>query len=179
MAEWTRSRGDQQVAHEFYLGNPNTSREEIALVNVLSSKVPNVEFEGWDPRLGAGAERLTPIEDLKEVWIGPHIHQVTKTNISLYAEEKRELVDWLQRNVDLFVYAPSYISGIDTKVVSLRLAIHPSAKLVEKRKHKAGEEKRATIDKGVEKLCNTRFITETKHLTWLDNIVLVLKANNK
>lgn len=49
--------------------------------------------------------------------------------------------------------------GIDTKVVSHRLAIHPSTKPVAQRKWKLGEEKRVAVDEEVEKLSNAKFIT--------------------
>lgn len=71
------------------------------------------------------------------------------------------------------------MSGIDTKVVSHRLAFLLSAKPVAQRKRKMGKEKRATIDERVEKLTNIGFITEAKYLTWMANVVLVQKAKNK
>lgn len=62
------------------------------------------------------------------------------------AEEERELVDQLIKNVNLFFRALYDISGIDTKVVSDYLAIHPSIKPVAQRKRKLGKEKRVAID---------------------------------
>lgn len=70
------------------------------------------------------------------------------------------------------------MSGIDTKVVSHRITIHPSAKLVAWRKRNVCKENRPAIDEDVEKLSKTRFINETNP-TWLDNVVLVRKANNR
>lgn len=60
-------QGDQQVACESYMSNLETTREELILVDVHPFKVPNACLEGWDPRLCAEPELLTPIEDLKEV----------------------------------------------------------------------------------------------------------------
>lgn len=85
--------GDEQVAHECYLNSLETSRQELALVDDHSFECPNVDFEGCDPRLGAEMEWPTPIEHLKEVQICPHVHQVTNIGSSLFAREKRELVD--------------------------------------------------------------------------------------
>lgn len=76
------------------------------------------------------------IEDLEEVQIGPHAHQVTKISTSLFVEEEQELVDRLRINVNMFAWPPSDMLGIYTKVVSHRLTIHPSTKLVEQRKRK-------------------------------------------
>lgn len=93
--------------------------------------------------------------------------------------EKYELIDQLIRNVNLFAWTPSYISGIDTRVVPHFLVVNPSSKLVAQRKKKVGEEKRTTIDEEVGKLSNVWFITEKKYPTWFANMVLVRKAVNK
>lgn len=69
---------------------------------------------------------------------------------------------------------------IDTKVVSHPLIIHPNAKLVEQRKWKVGEEKRAVIDEEVGKLSYIGFITQINYLpTYLADMVLVKKANKR
>lgn len=115
--------------------------------------------------MGTEEELLTPIEDLKNVQIGPHTHQVTKMSTLLSAWEEREPVDQLRRNVNLFAWAPSDMPGIGIKVISHRLAIHPSSRPVVQRKWKVDKEKRVGINEEVEKLCNTRFITETKYST--------------
>lgn len=95
------------------------------------------------------------------------------------AREERELVDQLQINVNLFVLTPSDIRGINAKIVTHHLTIHPSAKPVVQRKQKVGEEKRATIDEELKNLSSARFITEIKYTTWLTNVVLLRKANKK
>lgn len=76
------------------------AREELALVDAPPYEVPNTYHECWDPRLDPEVEVLTSIEDLKEVHIGPHAHQVTKIGTSLFEEEERELVDRLIKNVE-------------------------------------------------------------------------------
>lgn len=88
--------GDEKVARECYLNNLETSRQELALVDNHSFECPNADFEGCDPKLGAEMERPTAIEHLKEVQIGPHVHQVTNIGSSLFAREKWELFDRLR-----------------------------------------------------------------------------------
>lgn len=105
-------------------------KEEIALVGDPSPKLV-ADTDIWDPRLGKDNERLTPTEDLKEVWIGPSTHQVTKIGISLNEEEARELVGQLTRNNDLFIWASLDMSKIDTRVTCHFLVGNPYAKSVE------------------------------------------------
>lgn len=51
----------------------------------------------------------------------------------------------LRDNVDLFAWEPSYMSGIDLKVVCHQLSLDPPSKVVAQRKRKNGEEKRKDI----------------------------------
>lgn len=167
------------MARECYMSSLKTTREELAFVDVPLSEIINNYFECWDLILGVEAERLTSTEDLKEVQIGPHTNLVMKIGTLLPAEEERELVDQLIKNVNLFARVPSDMSGIDTQVVNHRLAIHPFAKLVVKRKRKVGVVRRAIIDEELGKLLDVGITTKMKYPTWLTNVVLVRKANNR
>lgn len=60
--------------------------------------------------------------------------------------------------------------GIKPRMVCHRLSIDFSVKPVTQRKHKVGEDNRESINKEVEKLKNTCFITKIKYLTWLANV---------
>lgn len=53
----------------------------------------DAEVDCWIPRLGDDNERLTPIEDLKEVMIAPTSHQETKICTFITEEEENELID--------------------------------------------------------------------------------------
>lgn len=83
------NRGDKKEAHKCYLSSLETTREELALVDVPHSKVPNIDFECWDPILGAEAKSITPTKDLKEVDIGPHAHQGTKIGKFMSVDDER------------------------------------------------------------------------------------------
>lgn len=108
-------------------------REDLSLVDAPLSEASNIDLKCWDSRLSVEAERLTPIEDLKEVHIGPFGHQLTNISTSLFQEEEHELVDLLIKNIKFFAWAPSDMPRIDTKVVSHRLTIYLFAKPVVKR----------------------------------------------
>lgn len=79
----------------------------------------------------------------------------------------------------MLAYDPSDKPGIDTKVESHILSIYPSTIIVAQRKRKFGEKKMGAIDEEMGKLFDVRFIIETKYFTWMANIVLVQKDNNK
>lgn len=108
-------RGDHQEARECYLSSMETAREDPILIDAPIYEVPHTNFECWDLRLGAGAERHIPMEDLKKVHIDPNTHQLTKIGIFLSADEERGLVNQLIKNIDLFAKAPPDMPGIEPK----------------------------------------------------------------
>lgn len=92
--------------------------------------------------------------------------------------EEQELIDVLRRNTDFFAWGPSYMHGIDIKVVCHCLAIDSTVKPIAYRKHKVSENKIMLIDEEVGKLKNEGFIIVIKYPTWITNMVLILKAKN-
>lgn len=101
------------------------------------------------------------MENLKEAQIDLSSHQVTKKDNLFTVEEEHERVDPLIKSVDMFSCGSSDITGIDAKVMSHHLDIHPSAKSMVQRKHKFGEKMRLAIDEKVGKLIDVEFIIET------------------
>lgn len=57
--------------------------------------------------------------------------------------------------------------------------IDPSVKPNSQRKPKVGEVNRTTINEEVQTLTNVSFITETKYLSWMDNMLLVRNSSRK
>jgi len=69
--------------------------------------------------------------------------------------------------------------GIDPQVLSHKLSIFPEARPVAHKRRKIGGEKREVARVEVQKLMDARFIKEATYMTWLANIVLVRKSNEK
>lgn len=62
-------------------------KEYLTLVGVSLPKVPKVDLDCWDPKLGAMVERIMCKKDLKEVQIIPLVHQMIKIGTLLVEEE--------------------------------------------------------------------------------------------
>ena len=166
-------KGDQKVARECYLASLKLRRKETPRKD---SKGDSVNMIDLDSREEYQQERLEPTEALKEVMIGPHPHQSTKIGTSLAPSEEEDLIQPLRRNLDLFAWAPSDMSGIDPCIACHPLDMNPTVKPVVQRKRKMGEERRKAVDEDVKRLQEARFISEIKYPTWLANTVLVKKA---
>lgn len=90
---------DALSPYNVILGRPSINslwvmgKKDLARETSLFPEAQYTYTLSWDLILGVENEILTPIEDLKEVQIGPLSHQLTKIETSLSEEEGHELVD--------------------------------------------------------------------------------------
>ena len=69
--------------------------------------------------------------------------------------------------------------GIDPSVITHRLNVYPSSKLVHQKKRGFSLKRDNTIKEEVQKLTMAKFIREVYYSDWLANVVMVKKANGK
>ena len=69
--------------------------------------------------------------------------------------------------------------GIDPSVITHRLNVHPSSKLVRQKKRVFVPQRDNAIKEEVQKLTTAQFIREVYYPDWLANVVMVKKANGK
>jgi hypothetical protein len=112
-----------------------------------------------DPREDFQEERVSPVDELKQVQIGDQPHQTTNLGTNLEPSEEEMVVELLKRNADLFAWHPKDMSGIDESVITHKLSLFSNVKPVSQRKRRLGEERRKAVDEEVRKLKEARFIT--------------------
>jgi hypothetical protein len=132
-----------------------------------------------DPREEFQDRRVSPIEELEKVQICSEAHQTTSIGTSMQPEEREKILATLKKNIDLFAWHPSDMPGIDETIITHKLSISPETKPVSQKKRKVGEERREAINEEVAKLKEAGFIEEIKYPSWLANVVMVKKANDK
>ena len=69
--------------------------------------------------------------------------------------------------------------GIDLSVITHRLNVYPSSKLVRQKKRMFAPERDSATKEEVQKLTAAKFIQEVYYPNWLANVVMVKKANGK
>ena len=69
--------------------------------------------------------------------------------------------------------------GIPEEIIVHKLNINPEVKIVQQRKRTYAPERRAAAEEEVKKLLQAEFIKESQFSTWLSNVVMVQKSNNK
>ncbi|KAL0444480.1 UNVERIFIED_CONTAM: hypothetical protein Slati_2170700 [Sesamum latifolium] len=120
--------------------------------------------------------RFQPIEELLNIEIVPGSpDKTTRIGSHMNEKTKEEVILCLQRNADIFAWAPQDLEGIDPKVITHHLNIDPSIKLVKQKKRHFGPEKDRIIQAEVDKLMAVGHIEEIQFPEWLSNVVLVPK----
>ena len=90
---------------------------------------------------------------------------------------KQDIVQFLKKNIDVFAWSHEDMPGIDLSVITHRLNIYPSSKLVRQKKRVFAPKRDNAIKEEVQKLTTAKFIQEVYYPDWLANVVMVKKAN--
>ncbi|KAL0420443.1 UNVERIFIED_CONTAM: Retrovirus-related Pol polyprotein from transposon [Sesamum latifolium] len=124
--------------------------------------------------------KVQPAEELLniEIILG-HPDKTTRIGSQMSEETKKEVVQCLQRNVDIFAWTPKDLEGIDPKVITHHINIDPSIKPVKQKKRHFGPEKDKIIQVEVDKLMEAGHIEEIEFPEWLSNVILVPKPGGK
>jgi len=85
----------------------------------------------------------------------------------------------LKKNVDLFAWTAADVPSVNPEIISHRLSVYKEARPVAQKKRNHGEDKRLAARAEAEKLLKVGFICEARYSTWLANVVMVTKPNDK
>jgi len=84
----------------------------------------------------------------------------------------------LKKNVDLFAWTPTDMPGVSLDIITHKLSIFKEARPISKKKRDLGDEKRLAAKEEAEKLLSAGFIWKVWYMTWLANVVMVIKSND-
>jgi hypothetical protein len=90
-----------------------------------------------------------------------------------------ELLSFLDKNSDVFVWQTSYLPGVSRSIIEHWLQVNPCTKSEKQRLNKMSDEKGATTKSEVQRLLEAGFIREVQYPSWLANVVMVKKKNDK
>ncbi|KAI0510524.1 hypothetical protein KFK09_011128 [Dendrobium nobile] len=159
-------RGDQQVAQSCYLrqAQPHSS--------------VTLSIEDFDLRNEDTPQRASPVEDLTCVSLSEeHPSRTVQIGSLLSDTEKKEYVDFLRTNQDVFAWSSADMPGINPEIIMHSLKINPPCKPVIQKKRNFALERQLAIEQEVDKLLKARFIREVHYPSWLANVVMVRKTN--
>jgi hypothetical protein len=99
------------------------------------------------------------------------------TEMSL--QEQVELLQFLNKNSDVFVWSTSDLVGVSKEVIELKQHINLNVRPRKQKLHKMSEEKVEAMKAEVQHLLDVGFIREVSYPQWLANMVMVHKKNGK
>ncbi|XP_020982371.1 uncharacterized protein LOC107458276 [Arachis duranensis] len=173
----------RKTINEFSAGDLETA---VACDNAsLSLRKKSKEASGivladLDSRLD-DKSRPEPEGDLEKVQSREHRGQIHlhKQELPPPNNLKKSLMEAIRAKGDLFAWTPTNMPGVDPDFMSHRLVVKPDAKPVAQRRRKMSQERVDKVAKQTASLLEARFFRKLEYSTWLSNVVLVKKANEK
>ena len=159
-------RGDQRVARECYSAS------------MKKKAVDNIYLDELDMRDEVNT-RPEPLEELESVPLDDNTEHLAYIGSKLVKDLRSLLTHFLRQNKDVFAWKQTNMGGIDPTIITHRLNVSPSFKLVKQKRRSFTPERQKAINEEVDKLLQAGEIREVEYLEWLANVVLVKKANGK
>ena len=123
--------------------------------------------------------RPTPSEGLEPVQLDDQPEHLAYIRSMLAEDVKDPLIHFLKHNVEVFAWKQEDMRGIDPVVITHKLNVNPSFKLVKQKRRSFAPKRQKEINEEVSKLLHARAIREVDYPDWLANIVLIKKVNGK
>ncbi|GJV57825.1 reverse transcriptase domain-containing protein [Tanacetum coccineum] len=132
----------------------------------------------------SGSERTLPVsestvEERIKVAINPEYPEQTIMIGSTLTEEGRnKLCSLLQRNLDIFAWKPTDMTGVPRHIAEHRLNVRKGCSPVRQKKRRQAADRNQAIQEEVGKLVEAGIMREVHYHDWLSNPVMVRKHDN-
>jgi hypothetical protein len=97
----------------------------------------------------------------------------------LSAEEDKDLIQFLNKNKNVFAWSAKDLQGVDRDIIEHALETDEKIPPKKQKLRKMSEEKVKALEAEVQRLQDAQVIREVKDPVWLDNTVPVKKKNGK
>jgi hypothetical protein len=98
---------------------------------------------------------------------------------NLSVEEDRDLVQFLNKNKDVFAWSAKDLQGVNRDIIEHALETDEKIPPKKQKLRKMSEEKVKAVEAEVQRLQDAQVIREVKYPVWLDNTVPIKKKNGK
>ena len=150
---------------------------ECYTASMKQKAVDNIYVDKLDMRDEVNTRPET-LEELEPVQLDDNLEHLAYIRSKLVEDIRHLLIHFLKQNRDVFVWKQEDMGGINPAIITHRLSVSPSFKPV-KQKRSFTPERQKAINEEVGKLLQARAIREVEYPEWLDNFVLIKKANGK
>ena len=102
-----------------------------------------------------------------------------QVEVQLSPQEKRELIEFIWKNVDVFTWNTYKAPGVDPDFICHHLNANPAITLIKQPPRRSSKDHYEAVKDEVTKLKQAGAIKEVFYLEWLANTVVVKKKNKK
>ena len=126
-----------------------------------------------------GSTEEEKCEDLETVVVGDDLEKFFQVGAQLPLQEKEELIEFLRRNIDVFVCNAYEAPGVDPSFICHNLNVNSSVTPKKQPPQRSSKDHSNAIKDEVMKLKQAMAIKEVFYPEWLANTVIVKKKNRK
>jgi hypothetical protein len=138
--------------------------------------------KSMEKQLKADMEKINmqPNRDTKKVLLDEMVwDQAVIIGSDLASSEEAELIQFLQKNRDVFAWSAKDLIGVDRNVIQHKLNIDAAIKPRRQKLRKMSDDKEVSVKFEVQRLLDASVIHEVMYPKWLANTVPVKKKNGK
>jgi hypothetical protein len=117
--------------------------------------------------------------ETKKVYLDYMPDRAVTIGAHLSAEEDKDLVQFLNKNKDVFAWSAKDLQGVDRDIIEHVLETDEKIPPKKQKLRKMSEEKVKAVGAEVQRLQDAQVIREVKYPVWLANTVPVKKKNGK
>jgi hypothetical protein len=115
--------------------------------------------------------------ETKKVYMDDMPDRAVTIGLTLSPEKENDLVQFLNKNKDVFVWSAKDLQGVDRDIIEHALETDERIPPKKQKLQKMSEEKVKAVEAKVQRLQDAQVIREVKYLVWLANTVPVKKKN--
>ncbi|CAL1413156.1 unnamed protein product [Linum trigynum] len=124
------------------------------------------------------APRAEPVDDEFSVSIDEgRLDRQVRVSAQASEHMRAPLINLLREFGELFAWSPQDMPGVSPDVAAHRLAVEEGKRPVQQKRRNLTQEKEEALRKEVDKLLEAGFVEEARYITWLSNVVFVLKPS--
>jgi hypothetical protein len=166
--------GDQQEARNIEKGHTLGQTNMYQLNSSEEQKEPYIEAKQYKEKIEIAADGET-----KKVYLVDIPDKAVMIRAHLSPEEENELIQFLNKNKDVFTWSAKDLQGGDRDIIEHTLEIDEKITPKKQKLRKMSKEKVKAIEAEVQRLQDAKVIKEVLYSVWLANTVPVKKKNRK
>jgi hypothetical protein len=148
-------------------------------VHTLDEAVESNEVEK-QPKADREKVNMQSYCDTKRVLLDALVlDQTVVIGSDLSADEEANLVQFLQKNKDVFAWSAKDLTGVDRNFIEHKLNIDPSVKPRKQKLRKMSDDKVIDVKSEIQRLLDATIIRKVMYPKWLANTASVKKKNGK